>query len=60
MIAVRRSPGACHRRPLAPKRGAEAETREGWMAKAFKGCIWVDEAAREVMRVEATAVDDLS
>ena len=24
------------------------------MAKAFKGTIWVDEAAREVVRVEAT------
>lgn len=43
-----------------PKRDAEAETREGRMAKAFSGFIWVDEAAREVMRVEATAVDDLS
>jgi hypothetical protein len=43
-----------------PKRGAEAETREGRMAKAFHGSIWVDEAAREVMRVEATATDDLS
>ncbi len=43
-----------------PKRGAEAETREGRMAKAFHGSIWVDEAAREVMRVEATAIDDLS
>jgi hypothetical protein len=45
---------------FAPKRGAEAETREGRMAKAFTGLIWVDEAAREVMRVEATALDDLS
>ena len=45
---------------FAPKRGAEAETREGRMAKAFTGLIWVDEAAREVTRVEATAVDDLS
>jgi hypothetical protein len=43
-----------------PKPGAEAETREGGMAQAFKGLIWVDEPAREVMRVEATAVDDLS
>ena len=43
-----------------PKRGAEAETREGKMAKAFHGHIWVDEDAREVMRVEATAIDDLS
>jgi hypothetical protein len=43
-----------------PKRGAEAETREGELAQAFSGFIWVDEAAREVMRVEATAVEDLS
>lgn len=43
-----------------PKRGAEAETREGKMAQAFSGFIWVDETAREVMRVEATAGDDLS
>lgn len=39
---------------------ARPETREGKMAKAFKGHIWVDEAAREVFRVEATATDDLS
>jgi hypothetical protein len=43
-----------------PRRGVEAETREGRLAQAFKGLIWIDEAAREVMRVEATAVDDLS
>ena len=43
-----------------PRRSVEAETREGELAKAFKGLIWVDEAAREVIRVEATAVDDLS
>lgn len=43
-----------------PRRDAEAETREGRLAKAFSGFIWVDESAREVMRVEATAVDDLS
>lgn len=35
-------------------------TREGRMAKVMKGTIWVDEAEREVMRAEATAVDDLS
>jgi hypothetical protein len=43
-----------------PKPDADAETREGKMAQAFKGFIWVDEAAREVMRAEATAIDDLS
>ena len=45
---------------FTPKRGAEAETREGRLAQAFSGFIWVDEAAREVTRVQATAVDDLS
>ena len=39
---------------------ARPQTREGRMAKAFKGQIWVDEQAREVVRVEATAVEDLS
>jgi hypothetical protein len=43
-----------------PKAHAAAETREGRLAKAFTGSIWVDETAREVTRVEATAVDDLS
>jgi hypothetical protein len=43
-----------------PKPGAHADTREGKMARSFTGFIWVDEAAREVMRVEASAVDDLS
>ena len=43
-----------------PRRDAQPQTREGKMAKAFSGLIWVDEAAREVMKVEATAVDDMS
>lgn len=43
-----------------PRQHAEPETREGRLAKAFRGFIWVDEALREVTRVEATAVDDLS
>ena len=30
------------------------------MAKSFKGMVWIDEEAREVMRLEATATDDLS
>jgi hypothetical protein len=45
---------------FAPKADAHPQTREGRIARAFKGTIWVDEAAREVMRVEATAVDSLS
>ena len=43
-----------------PRKDANPQTREGKLAKTFNGLIWVDEAAREVMRVEATAVDDLS
>jgi hypothetical protein len=43
-----------------PRPNAHAETREGRLAKVFKGSIWVDEAAREVIRVDATAVEDIS
>ena len=45
---------------FTPRRDADPQTREGKLAKNFSGSIWVDEAAREVTRVEATAVDDLS
>jgi hypothetical protein len=45
---------------FTPKRDAKPRTRQGKMAKSFKGTIWIDEVAREVVRVEATAVDDLS
>jgi hypothetical protein len=45
---------------FAPRNDARPRTREGKLAKSFTGRIWVDEAAREVMKVEATAVDDLS
>jgi hypothetical protein len=38
----------------------EPQTREGKIAKAFTGSIWVDEAAHEVVRAEATAVDDIA
>jgi hypothetical protein len=43
-----------------PRPEARPSTREGRIAKAMKGTIWVDEAAREVMRAEATAIDSLS
>ena len=45
---------------FTPRRDANPQTREGKLAKMFSGSIWVDEAAREVTRVEATAVEDLS
>ncbi len=43
-----------------PRQDARPQTREGRMAKAFKGVIWVDEATHEVTRVEAVAIDDIS
>ena len=45
---------------FAPRDDSRPQTREGKLAKMFSGLIWVDEAAREVIRVEATAIDDLS
>src|SRR3970282_86761 len=43
-----------------PRPNAKPETREGRLARVFKGSIWVDEVSREVLRVEATAIDDIS
>jgi hypothetical protein len=45
---------------FAPRQGAQPETREGKLARVFRGRIFVDEAAAEVVRVEATAVEDIS
>lgn len=39
---------------------ARPQTREGRMAKMLTGHIWIDEQAREVVRAEATATDDVS
>jgi hypothetical protein len=43
-----------------PRADARPQTREGKIAKVFTGSIWVDEAAEEVVRVEATAIDTMS
>lgn len=43
-----------------PRPNARPETRQGRLARAFKGSMWVNEAAHEVERVDATAVDNLS
>jgi hypothetical protein len=43
-----------------PRPDARPETREGRLARVFKGQILVDERAREVVRVDATAVDSIS
>jgi hypothetical protein len=45
---------------FAPKPGVEPETREGKLARLFRGRIFVDEADAEVLRVEATAIDDIT
>jgi len=45
---------------FAAKPDARPLTREGRIARAFKGSAWVDEANREVIDVEAVAVDDVS
>jgi hypothetical protein len=43
-----------------PRKDARPKTRQGRIAKVFKGTAWIDEAAREVARVEATSIDDIS
>ena len=43
-----------------PRPGADPQTRQGSIAKVLKGTIWVDEATREVVRAEATAIDSVS
>lgn len=43
-----------------PKPEARPETSQGRIARVFQGSIWVDEAMREVVRVEATAIDDMT
>ena len=45
---------------FTPKPNGDPQTREGRIAKAFTGAAWVDEAAREVIKVEATAIDSIS
>ena len=45
---------------FTPRAGAEPESREGKLAHYFNGRIFVDEAEREVVRVEATAIDDIT
>ncbi len=45
---------------FTPKPNARPETRQGSLARQFSGWIWVDEVAREVVRVEGTAMGDLT
>ena len=45
---------------FTPKPNAKPATRQGRLARSFTGKIWVDEATREVTRVEATAIDSIT
>ena len=45
---------------FAAKPNARPTTRQGRIAKIFKGNAWVHEASREVVHVDAVAVDDVS
>ena len=43
-----------------PKPDARPETTQGRIARVFAGSVWVDEAQKEVTRIEATTVDGIS
>ena len=45
---------------FAPNPAARPTTREGRLAKVFKGSVWIDEALREVTDMRAVAIDDVS
>jgi hypothetical protein len=45
---------------FAPKAKWTPKTREGRIAQHFVGTVWVHETLKEVMRVEAKAIDDIS
>jgi hypothetical protein len=45
---------------FAPRPNARPTTRQGRTAQKFTGTIWVDEAAAEVMRVEARSISDIT
>jgi hypothetical protein len=45
---------------FTPNPNGKPTTRQGRIAQKFAGTVWVDEAAGEVMRIEATSLDDLS
>jgi hypothetical protein len=45
---------------FAPRPGAQARSREGRLARVFAGRAWIHEFEYELMRVEATATDDVS
>jgi hypothetical protein len=45
---------------FAPKPDARPATKEGRLAKVFKGSLFIDEASRELTHLNAVATDDVS
>lgn len=45
---------------FTPKPTARPTTREGRIAQKFAGTVWIDEAAAQVMQVEAKSIDSIS
>jgi hypothetical protein len=45
---------------FAPRPDGKPETREGRLARNFKGEVRVDEHLHEVVRIDATAIDDIA
>lgn len=45
---------------FAPRPAARPTTREGRVAKVFKGEVWIEEASREVVDFTAVAIDDVA
>jgi hypothetical protein len=45
---------------FSPRADAKPERREGRLARSFKGVVRVDDALREVIRIDATAIDDIA
>lgn len=45
---------------FSPKPSVVPKTRQGRIAQGFSGTIWVHETHREVIRVEAKTIDDIS
>jgi hypothetical protein len=45
---------------FAARPDARPTTRQGRIAKVFKGEAWIDEASKEVISVNAVAIDDVS
>jgi hypothetical protein len=45
---------------FAARKDARAVTREGRLARVFRGHLWIDEASREITELRAVATDDVA